>query len=139
MTVNGDLRALSIIAKQREYGMSEVVLDVSGVGTLYHLGQDFANKERLERIDSKNLHVNSVVKEYLQSTHRSLANRLTYLGSLGLMGIGGLNGIEWLFSTGLVGMSVTMALFMIRAGINAADTSAIEEINQLKLSEEKRL
>ncbi|HSX11365.1 MAG TPA: hypothetical protein VLF94_06605 [Chlamydiales bacterium] len=121
MIVKEDVLAFREIAKQREYTLGCALSDLTGVGTLYSLGADWANSGRLTAMNSTTKKVppfNKLVKEYLTSTNCSLASKVGYLSSLAAAAAG--------FTAGVVGVASLATLFLMRAGYNSVSHASIE-------------
>jgi|SRR5690606_9564342 len=129
MNVSKDLNALKIIAEQRDYGMPSALADISGVGTLYYIGADKAQIDRLSKISAiKDPILSKHVQQYLTSAQRSLAARAGYLTSASVAATGACIESLWLMSLGGIAAALLAALFMARAGLNSADREVFEEI-----------
>jgi hypothetical protein len=129
MKVSKDLNALKDIAEQRDYGMPSALVDLSGVGTLYYMGADKAQIDRLSKIsDIKDPILNKHVQEYLTSAQRSLAARAGYLTSASVAATGACIESLWLMGLGGIAAALFAALFTARAGLNNVDREVLEEI-----------
>lgn len=130
MIVKEDLQAFKQIARQSQYTLGTALSDLTGVGTLYSLGADYANKTRLEKMDASTKQIplfNGLVKEYLTSSNYSFASKIAYLSSLAATGSGYLMGAKLLLTAGLTGSAGLATLFMVRAGYNSADQTTVEQ------------
>jgi hypothetical protein len=133
MNTNKDLIALKRIAEQRDYGALSAIMDLSGVGALYHMGADQAQIDRLSKIsDIKDPVFNGYVQEYSTSAKRSLAARAGYLTSGAVTAAGACVESGWVLSLGAIGMAIFAALFMLRAGFNESDRETFQAIQVLK-------
>ena len=137
MELNSEIKVLSEIARMRDYSLGNAISDATGLGTLYSIGSDMANRARLQTMIKENSAFNGLVQEYLTSSNRSLAGKVAYVGSLTAAGIGWSQGIQMLFRSGLAGMGTMLTIFMLRVGYNAGDRGAFEELEKLSLQPAK--
>ena len=115
MVSQTDRLAIERIAAQREYTIGSAMADLTGIGTLYSIGSDWAHKNRLDKMHAATKDIplfNRIVKEYLSSANWSLLGKAAYLSSWVAVGAG--------CKAGIVGVAGLATAFLMRAGYNAA-------------------
>lgn len=125
------------IAKYRAYDLSCAFADLTGIGTLYSVGSDWAHIAGLKRLDfaTKNcLTANQIVRDYIISAKISLIGRLSYLSSLALL-VGGIYTRSRNFAAlGAVGAGAFAIASLLKAGYHSTDSSFahrdIQQVNQ---------
>jgi len=124
MNVNSEIQVFNQIAKQSQYTLGNAFADLTGVGTLYSLGSDYAHEKRLEKMDVASKKISSfnmIVKEYLSSKNLSIVSKVAYLSALTLSAYGHAMGVNLLRNTGLISAFVVGAGFFARAGFNSTE------------------
>lgn len=136
MIADNNLLAIDRIAKQRQYGFGSAAFDLTGVGTLYNIGADIANRGRLQQMHAatqSNPAFSSLVREYSESTDRSLTGRALYLAGALAVGFG-------YHKFGGITMILTAATFFLgRAGFNSIEKTSIQEmLANLKATQQEK-
>jgi hypothetical protein len=128
MIASNDLKAFSLIAKQREYSFGSAVRDLTVVGTLYSLGGDFANSARLNKMaDSSNVLFKDLLNDAKSDANSSILGKVAYLSSLTAIAAGYLLQARTVLTTGVVGAASLAILSMMKAGYSSAMTSSVTQ------------